>query len=81
MRSGFGTMILGGLLVADQLGLPEEDRVAMLAHVTQALPALFPVLSPEAQRQIRDLIGKQVAVFPAGKLHDAIVAAQQALPK
>jgi hypothetical protein len=81
MKSGYGSMLLGGLLVADQLRVPEDDRVAMLAHVTAALPALLPFAAPEAQRNIRDVITKQVAAFPAGKLHDAIVAAQQALPK
>lgn len=81
MRAGYGTMLVGGLLVADQLRVPEDDRVAMLGHVTKVLPALYPTLTSELQRQIRDLIGKQVEAFPAGKLHHAIVAAQEALPK
>ena len=81
MRAGYGQVLLGGLLVADQLRVPKDDRVAMLGHITKVLPALYPTLTPELQRQIRDLIGKQVKAFPAGKLHDAIVAAQQALPK
>lgn len=81
MKAGYGSMLLGGLLVADQLRVPEHDRVAMLAHVATALPALLPFAAPEMQRNIRDVIAKQLATFPAGKLHDAIVAVEQALPK
>lgn len=81
MRAGFGMMMFGSLLVADNLRVPEADRVAVLTHLTAALPTLFPFAPPERQTAIRELIGKQVAAFPPGKLHDAIVAAQQALPK
>ncbi|HSD87875.1 MAG TPA: hypothetical protein VLB44_10190 [Kofleriaceae bacterium] len=80
MKQGYGGMLLGGLLVGDQTRVPEDDRVAMLTHVTAALPTLFPFCASETQRNIRDVITKQVAAFPAGKLHDAIVAAQQKLP-
>jgi hypothetical protein len=81
MRSGYGSMMLGALLVADQLRVPEDDRVAMLVHVTAVLPTLFPFAPPETQRNIRDVIAKQVVAFPTGRLHDAILAAQRALPK
>jgi hypothetical protein len=81
MKRGYGGMLFGSLLVADQLHVSDDDRVAMIAHVTAALPALFPLVSADTQHQIRDTIAKEVAGFPAGKLHDAIVAAQQALPQ
>ena len=81
MNLGYGSMLLGGLLVADQLRLPEDDRVAMLQHVTAALPVLFPRTAADTQQQIRDVLAKQVAGFPAGRLRAAAVAAQQALPK
>lgn len=81
MKAGNGSMLLGGLLVADQLRLSEDDRVAMLQHVTAGLPVLFPRAPVETQQQIRNVLAKQVAGFPAGKLRDAAVAAQQGLPK
>jgi hypothetical protein len=81
MKSGFGLMVYGGLMVADQRRLPDDDRVAMLAHVTNALPTMFPFINPATQDKIREVIAKQVAAFPAGRLHDAIVAAQQAIPR
>jgi hypothetical protein len=81
MRSGYGSMILGGLMVADQLRVPEDDRVAILTHVAAALPELFSFVEPEMQRTIEDIIAKQVAAFPRGRLHGAVVAAQRALPK
>jgi len=81
MKRGYGAMLFGSLLVADQLLVSADDRVAMLAHVTAALPTLFPLVSADTQKQIRDTIAKQVAAFPAGTLHDAIVAAQRALPQ
>jgi hypothetical protein len=81
MKDAYGSMLIGGLLVADQLRVPEDDRVAMLGHVTEALPTLFPLLPPDKQRSIRDIIAKQVAAFPAGRLHAAIIAAEQVLPK
>jgi len=80
MKAGNGSMLLGGLLVADQVRLPEDDRVAMLQHVTAALPILFPRTPADTQQQIRDVVAKQVAGFPAGTLRDAAVAAQKALP-
>jgi hypothetical protein len=80
MREGFAGMVYGGLLVADQLRLSDEARIAMLGHVTAALPRLFPTLPAEAQRQIRETLAKQVQAFPAGPLRDAAVAAQRAVP-
>jgi len=80
MSSGFATMIVGGLLVADQLRLAEDDRVTMLGYVTTALPAIFPRATPEQQVQIREVIEKQVAAFPSGPLRTAAEAARRALP-
>jgi hypothetical protein len=80
MTSGYGTMIIGGLQVADQRHVPDDDRVAMLAYVTAVLPILYSHAKPEAQHQIRDLIDKEVAGF-SGPLATAAAAAQRALPR
>ena len=80
MSSGYGSMLVGGLLVADQVHVPEGDRVAMLEYVTAALPVLFPRANPDTQHQIRDVLAKEVAGFPAGRLAAAAAAAQRALP-
>lgn len=80
MTSGFSTMIVGGLMVADQVRLADDDRIAMLTYVTAALPTLYPRAKPDVQHQIRDLIDKEAAGFPQGPLALAAVAAQHALP-
>jgi hypothetical protein len=80
MKSGFGQMLRGGVLIAADLRVPEADRIAMVEHVTAVLPVLFPHVMPETQQAIRDHLAKLVAAVPAGKLHDAVVAAQKALP-
>lgn len=81
MRRGYGMMLLGGVYVADQTRIPDDDRIAMLGYVTTTLPALFPQLSADSQQQLRDLLAKEATGFPAGRLRDAAVAAQRALPQ
>jgi hypothetical protein len=74
-------MLLGAVLVADQTRLSDDDRIAMLEHVTAALPVLFPPAHADTQQRIRDALAKEAAGFPAGRLRDAAAAAQRALPK
>jgi hypothetical protein len=81
MNDGLGTMLLGGVVMADEKRIPDDDRVALLRHITVALPVLFPRARAGTQQQIRDQLAKEAAGFPAGALRDAAVAAQQAIPK
>lgn len=81
MQSGYGSMLLGGLLVAGDGRVSEVDRVALVQHVTAALPTLFPVAPDEAQRNIRDQVAKLVDGLPAGDLRNAVTTAQHALPQ
>ncbi|CAN5476621.1 hypothetical protein BH11MYX1_BH11MYX1_27990 [soil metagenome] len=80
MKHGDGLMMQGGLLVAEDARVPEDDRLAMLAYVTAVLPTLFPHAEPEVQQTIRDNLAKHVETTSPGKPHDAFVAARQALP-
>ncbi len=79
MRTGFGEMMAGGLMIASDPSLPEDDRVAMVNHVTAVLHVLLPFTEPATQQQIRSTIAAQVSATK-GNVHDAFVAAQRALP-
>ncbi len=80
MRDGYGMMLLGSLLVTDQLRVPEADRVALAEHVAVAMPTLFRVAPAATQAQLRETLGKLREGLPAGKLRDTIAAIHQALP-
>jgi len=73
-------MLLGGVYTADQRRISDDDRVAILGYVADALPGLFPFLSPDSQQQLRDLLAKEASGFPQGRLRTAALAAQHALP-
>jgi hypothetical protein len=79
MKAGYGMMLLGGLLIARESRVPMADRVAMIRHVTAALPTLFPEAPAEAQGNIREAIATLLAAHSRGALHDAVAAAQQAI--
>jgi hypothetical protein len=84
MQSGFGQMILGSLLTAGDLRVPEADRLALVEHVNAALPVLLPQAPAETQQQIRTQVTALVDKLPAGKLRDRVREAQaivkQSLP-
>jgi hypothetical protein len=80
MKSGYGSMLLGGLVVAGDTRVREADRVAMVKHVAAALPVLFPVSPSETQTQIRDQAKLLVEKLPEGELRKAMIEAQRALP-
>jgi hypothetical protein len=81
MKRGYGQMLLGGLLVAEDARVPEADRLAMLGYVTTALPTLLPATEPAVQQRIRDNLANQIDKTSAGAPHDAFVAARRALPR
>jgi hypothetical protein len=80
MHTGYGTMLLGGLLVAGDARVREADRVALVKYVTAAIPVLFPPAPGEMQTQIRDQAMRLVEKLPEGELRTAVIAAQAALP-
>ncbi|HEX5064456.1 MAG TPA: hypothetical protein VFV99_34005 [Kofleriaceae bacterium] len=80
MKEGYGQMLLGSFLVADDKRVPEADKIALVQYATAALPVLLPASTPDAQSKIREVLAKEQAGVPAGPLHDAIVAANKALP-
>jgi hypothetical protein len=80
MKIGYGTMLLGGLIVAGDTRVAAADRVAMVKHVSAALPVLFPVAPRETQAQIREQAKSLVAKLPKGEVRDAVIEAQQVLP-
>jgi hypothetical protein len=80
MKTGFGMMLQGAFLVVANLQVPEDDRVALVTHVTAALPTLFPIAPAGTQQAIRQQVATLASTLPPGRLHDAVVAAQRALP-
>ena len=80
MKRGFGQMLLGGLLVAEDTRVSEADRLAMLGYVTTTLPTLLPDIEPVVQQSIRDNLANQVDKLPSGAPRDAFVAALSAAP-
>lgn len=80
MKSGYGMMVLGGLMVAGDTRVPEADRIALVQHVTTAMPVLFPFAPADTQKLIRDQAAKLVDGLPKGAVRDAVVAAQKAIP-
>jgi len=76
MRSGWGGMIQGGLMMAGDTRVSETDRIAMVTLIVHALPHLFPAIPAEKQAAIRELVGKLVTSLPAGKLQSTLVTAQ-----
>jgi len=80
MKDGYGQMLLGCFLIADDKRVPETDKIALIHYATAVLPVLLPASTPDAQSKIREVLSKEQAGFPAGPLHDAIVAANKALP-
>jgi hypothetical protein len=81
MRLGWAGMLTGGFLVADNLTVPEPDRIALVHHMTQSLPILFPKVAPEHQQRIREIVRKMVEGHRPGPLRDALATAEQALPR
>jgi len=79
MKQGYGQMMHGSLLIAEDARVPEEDRRAMLGYVTAVLPKLLPFAEPAMQQTIRDNLAKQAEA--KGPLHEAFVVAQRALPQ
>ena len=84
MQRGFGQMMLGSMMTAGDLRVPEADRIALVEHVIVAMPVLLPQAPAETQLQIRTQVATLVEKLPAGKLRDSVGRAQvivkQALP-
>ncbi len=77
MKHGYGEMLRGGLLIAEDTRVPEQDRRAMLGYVSAVMPKLLPFADPATQQTIRDNLAKQAET--QGPLHEGFVAVQQAL--
>lgn len=80
MKTGYGMMVLGNLMVAGDARVPELDRIALVQHVTTAMPVLFPFVPADTQQLIRKQAVKLVDGLPKGALRDAVVAAKAAIP-
>jgi hypothetical protein len=80
MRAGNGTMLLGCVLVAEDLRVEEAQRVTLLRRIAPAAAALVPKLPADAQSKFRDELGKLVTAS-RGALHAAAVGVQAALDR
>jgi hypothetical protein len=80
MKRGCGQMLVGLIAMASDDRLREADRIAVVKHVTVALPALFAVIPPEMQTQFRDEVTKLLGKLPNGAVRDAVIEAQHGLP-
>ena len=75
---GVGAMLLGSVMIADNRGVAEDDRLAVFRYLADTAPVLLPRIPADQQQQIRSYVGKLVEAT-SGKIHDAAVRVNDAI--
>ena len=77
-REGVAGMLLGSAMIADNLKVPDADRLVVFRYLEDTAPSLLPTLSAEQQAPFRSYIGR-LAAATKGDLHTAAVRVQRAI--
>jgi hypothetical protein len=76
--TGVGGMLLGSVMIADNRGVGEDNRLVVFRYLADTAPALLPRIPADQQQQIRSYVGKLVEAT-SGKIHNAAVRLNDAL--
>jgi hypothetical protein len=74
MRSGWSTMLLGGLMMVSDVRAPEPARISLSQDLTAVLPAMYPRAEPGTKQMIKEQLDKMHDLFKSGALKDALPA-------
>lgn len=74
MRSGWSTMLLGGLMMVSDVRAPEAARIDLSKDLTAVLPTMYPRSEPGTKQMIKEQLDKMHDLFKAGSLKDALPA-------
>ncbi len=74
MRSGWSTMLLGGLMMVSDVRAPESARIALSKDLAAVLPTMYPRSEPGTKQMIQEQLGKMHDLFKDGALKDALPA-------
>jgi hypothetical protein len=71
-------MLLSSVMVADNRGVAEDDRLVVFRYLADTAPVLLPRVSADQQQQFRSYVGKLVEAT-TGKIRVAAVRVNDAI--
>jgi len=77
-HTGVAGMLLGSVMVADNRGVPDEDRLVVLRYLADTAPSLLPNIPAARQDEIRSYVAK-LADATSGEIHDAAARVNAAI--
>jgi len=72
MRSGWSTMMLGGLLMVSDVRGPEPARISLWKDLAAVLPVMYPRAEAGTKQMIKEQLDKMHDLFKSGALKDAL---------
>jgi len=72
MRSGWSTMMLGGLLMVSDVRAPEPARISLSKDLAAVLPVMYPRAEAGTKQMIKEQLDKMHDLFKGGALKDAL---------
>jgi hypothetical protein len=72
MRSGWSTMLLGGLMMVSDVRAPEAARISLSNDLTAVLPGMYPRADAGTKQMIKEQLDKMHDLFKSGALKDAL---------
>lgn len=72
MRSGWGQMLLGGVMILADVRVAEAARLAFAADLRAVFPTIYPKLQPSDQALIRSQLSRLHDGLTSGPLRDAL---------
>jgi hypothetical protein len=74
MRSGYSTMLLGGLMMVSDIRAPEAARIGLSRDLAAVLPSMYPHAEAGTKQMIKEQLDKMHDLFKDGALKSALPA-------